>query len=42
MTHESLHPPITFQQLPSSGLRSLPKSNTWTGLQSTATGGQPG
>lgn len=30
MTHEPLHPPGTFQELPSSGLESLPESNTPT------------
>lgn len=28
MTHEPLHPPAAFQELPSSRLRSLPKSNS--------------
>lgn len=30
MTHEPLHPPATFQELPSSGLKSLPESGTPT------------
>lgn len=33
MTHEPLHPPVTFQELPSLGLRSLPENNTPTRLQ---------
>ena len=31
MTHKPLHPPATFQELPSLGLKSLPGSNTLSG-----------
>lgn len=33
MTHEPLYTPVTLQELTSSGLKSLPKSNTLTRLQ---------
>lgn len=33
MTHEALYTPVTFHELTSSGLKSLPKSNTLTRLQ---------
>lgn len=35
MTHEPLHPPATFQELPSLGLKSLPESNTQIGPDQT-------
>lgn len=36
MTHEPLHPPATFQELPSLGLKSFPESNTLTRLRRKA------